>query len=408
MYERVAAALRSRLFQEGSWMMGGGTLKVGISFLANLALVRLLTPNHFGEFAIIQAIVSLVGAFLNFRTGPLLLQAPEEELHPHALARYTGALIAETLLIGGIASIVLAVFGYLHARSMVLLVATLAGTWVQMERVLYERSFEYKSLSIIETIAQACAHGFAVAGAFAGIGSFVLYLRNPIRQSILSIGLYWAGAIQTLPVRWLTVQDWTHILDRLKGFWTDGVLVRLFDRATVLIVGAIAGEQTTGFFFQARKLATAPDKILGPITNRVAFNYFSNRVEPGHRYDALRKSLLFFGVPLVVCAFLAALLADPIIPWVFGEEWKPAVPILQAMIGVVVGMPLLSLVKAYSMSRNSMRRLILAGRGVQFSVLAVSVLVVWILSKNAGIGFGIAFSLSYLLAIIATIISIRK
>lgn len=388
--------------------MGGGTLKVGISFLANLALVRLLTPNHFGEFAIIQAIVSLVGAFLNFRTGPLLLQAPEEELHPHALARYTGALIAETLLIGGIASIVLAVFGYLHARSMVLLVATLAGTWVQMERALYERSFEYKSLSIIETIAQACAHGFAVAGAFAGIGSFVLYLRNPIRQSILSIGLYWAGAMQALPVRWLTVQDWIHILDRLKGFWTDGVLIRLFDRATVLIVGAIAGEQTTGFFFQARKLATAPDKILSPITNRVAFNYFSNRVERGHRYNALKNSMILFGIPLIFCAVVAFLLANPVIPWVFGRAWQPVIPILQAMTGVIVGMPLLSLVQAYSMSRNSMRQLILIGRGVQFSVLAVCALAIWFSMMNAGVGFGAAFSFSFVLSTIAATISVRK
>ena len=79
-------------------MVGGGMLKKGVAFAANLALVRLLAPESFGEFAIVQANVSLVGAFFNFRTSSLLLQAPAEELRPRALSRYTGALIAETVL----------------------------------------------------------------------------------------------------------------------------------------------------------------------------------------------------------------------------------------------------------------------------------------------------------------------
>jgi O-antigen/teichoic acid export membrane protein len=408
MYERVTSALRSQLFRQGSWMMGGGSFKVGISFLSNLALVRLLTPKNFGEFAIVQAVVSLVGAFLNFRTGPLLLQAPEEELRPHALARYTGALIAETLLVGGVALLVFGVSGYLHVRSVVFLVATLGGTWVQTETSLYERSFEYKNLSILESAAHACAHCLAVVGAHAGVGSFVLYIRSAIRQLILSVGLYWLGALQKLPVRWLSLGDWRHVLDRLKGFWTDGVLIRLFDRATVLLVGAIAGEQTTGFFFQARKLAFAPDKILSPITNRVAFNYFSNRVDPRRRYGALLKSMLLFGTPLILGAALTFLLADPVIPWIFGRDWQPVVPTLQAMIGVIVGMPLLSLVQAYSMSRNSMGQFILVGRGTQLSVLVVSALVIWVSSKDAGVGLGLAFSLSFVLALLFSNLYVRR
>jgi PST family polysaccharide transporter len=408
MYERVADALRSRLFQQGSWMMGGGALKVGLAFFANLVLVRLLTPKIFGEFAIVQATISLVGAFLNFRTGPLLLQAPEDELRPHALARYTGALIAETLFVGGIATIVLGVFGYLRLRSMIYLVATLGASWVQTERSLYERSFEYKELSILESVAHASAHAFTVAGAYVGLGALVLYLRNAIRQIVLSIGLHWLGAWQRLPVRWLTFDDWSHILARLKGFWTDGVLIRLFDRATVLLVGAIAGEKITGFFFQARKLAFSPNKILSPITNRVAFNHFSHRVEARRRYGALWRGLLLLGVPLLVGTVLSLIFADPVIPWVFGEDWKPAVPIFQAMAGVIVGMPLLSLVQAYFMSKNSMRRFILAGRGPQFSVLGISALIISVSSINAGVGFGIAFSMSFLLGTIISVTVEKK
>lgn len=403
MYERISVALRSRLFQQGSWMIGGGSFKVGVSFFANLMLVRLLTPKSFGEFAIVQAVVSLVGAFLNFRTGPLLLQAPEEELRPHALARYTGALIVETLLVGGIALLVLGVSGYLHARSVVFLVATLGGTWVRTETSLYERSFEYKNLSILESVAHVCAHGLAVVGAFAGIGSLVLYARKAIRQLIISSGLHWLGVLQRLPVRWLSLDDWAHTLDRLKGFWTDGVLNRLFDRATVLLVGAIAGEQTTGYFFQARKLAFSPDRILGPITNRVALSHFSQRVEKEESYAELKKGLILIGIPLFVGGIITLFLADPLIPWLFGGEWRPAVPILQWMTGVIVGMPLLSLVQAYAMSQNLMGRFVLLGRVTQISVVITSTAFIWIFKVDAGIGFGVAFSISFVASLVASV-----
>lgn len=384
-------------------MTGGGILKAGVSFFANLALVRLLMPKHFGEFAIVQSTVSLVGAFLNFRTGPLLLQAPEKELRPHALARYTGALVAETLLIGGIASSVLWMLGYLSAESVIFLVSSLGASWVQLERSLYERNFEYKKLSILESSAHISVHGMAVAGAYVGVGPLVLYIRKAMRQIIISVGLYWLKALRRLPVRWLTLDDWLHILDRLKGFWTDGLLNRLFDRASILLVGAIAGEQTTGFFFQARKLAFAPDRILGPVTNRVALSHFSHRVEQKNRYRELRKGLLFLGVPLLIASLLVFVFAEPILPWVFGKEWQPTAPILQMMTGVIVGMPLLSLVQAYSMSENSMERFVLSGRAIQLSVLATSALAIWVLSADAGIGFGIAFSLSFVISLVTSV-----
>lgn len=404
MLERVASALRSRLFRQGSWMMGGGIFKVGLAFLANLALVRLLTPRMFGEFAIVQAIVSLVGAFLNFRTGPLLLQASDEELHPHALSRYTGALIVETFLVGAISVTVLELFGYLRPRSLIFLLATLGTSWVNTKRSLYERNFEYRELSILESAAAASAHALTVAGAFAGLGALVLYLRNAIRQTIVTIGLQWLGAWQQLPVRWLTLDDWRHLLNRLRGFWTDGVLNRLFDRATVLLVGSIAGEQTTGYFFQARKLAFAPDKILGPVTNRVALSHFSQRVEEKNQYNELIKGLLIIGFPLLLAGILVFLLADPVIPWVFGKDWAPAVPILQVMTGVIVGMPLLSLVQAYAMSAGVMEKFVISGRGTQFLVLATSTAIIWVFSVDAGVGFGVSFSVSFLVSLLISVI----
>jgi O-antigen/teichoic acid export membrane protein len=395
LFERLKQIFVSKAFGDASWLISGGTFRAATAFFANLALVRLLTPEDFGRFAIIQADVSLVGALLNFRPGPLLLQAPEEELDPHNLSRYTGALIAETLLVTTGSIVTLWLFDLLTVGALILLGTSVATTWVTAEVKLYERDFNYGKLTIVETVGHIASQIFAVIGAYFGLGALVLYLRNTIRQATIFGGLRQVGGLRRLPLRWLSPEDWAVYLDRLKGFWADGLLERSYDRMVVLIVGTVAGEETTGYFYQARRLAVTPNQILEPFSHRMAFNLFSHRISPERRYQVLQLGLLGGGLMLAIVAAGIFAFADPVIPWVFGEGWEPVVPLLQAMIGVVVGMPLLGTLQAYFMAQNRMRPFMLWGRGVQYLTIAAAAAVVYAGAVDAGYGLSLGLSASF-------------
>jgi Na+-driven multidrug efflux pump len=60
-----------------------------------------------------------------------------------------------------------------------------------------------------------------------------------------------------------------------------------------------------------------------------------------------------------------------VIPAVFGADWLPVVPLLQALVGVVLGMSLLATLKFY-LQATRQARLLLPVRVVQFSVLFAS------------------------------------
>jgi O-antigen/teichoic acid export membrane protein len=368
-----------------SWLLSGGVVRAGTAFLANLALVRLLTPEDFGRFAIIQADISLVGAILNFQTGPLLVQASEEELELYSLSRYTGALIAETLLVGMGAVITLWVLDLLTVGAVVLLIASLVTTWVNAETKLYERSFKYKHITYIETTAHVLSRLFAVIGAFFGMGALVLYLRKAVQQTVIIEGLRQIGGLVSLPVRWLSVEEWKVHFRKLRGFWADGLLERMFDRVTVMVLGWVAGEETTGYFYQARRLAITPNQVFSPFTYRMAFNYFSNRIPKDRRYSTLGKGLLVEAGVLTTVAAGAWLVADPVIPWLFGKEWSSVTPMLLAMSGVIVGMPMFGTVQAYFKSKNELRPFVIWGRGAQYVMIAIAALVVSIYPLNAGL-----------------------
>ncbi len=360
-------------------------VRAATAFLANLALVRLLSPEDFGRFAIIQADISLVGAILNFHTGPLLVQASEEELESPYLGRYSGALIAETILVGGGGIVTLWVLDLLTFGALVLLISSLVTTWVNAEVKLYERGFEYKHITYIETSAHLLSRLFAVAGAFFGMGALVLYLRKAVQQVVMIEGLRRIGGLVSLPVRWLSVQEWKEHFRKLRGFWTDGLLERMFDRITVMMLGWVAGEEETGYFYQARRLAITPNQVFSPFSYRMAFNYFSNRLPEDKRYSTLVRGLVAEAGILTIVASAAWLLADPIIPWLFGEAWSSVIPLLLAMTGVIIGMPMFGTVQAYFKSKNKLGQFVMWGRGAQYVMISVAAVIALIYPVNAGL-----------------------
>lgn len=394
-FERLKQVFVSKAFGDASWLISGGTFRAATAFFANLALVRLLSPEDFGQFAIIQADVSLVGALLNFQTGPLLLRASDEELEEENLSRYTGALIAETLLVGSGAVITLWVLNLLTVGAVILLFTSLATTWVQTELRLYERTFEYKRITYTESVAYFLSRLFAVAGAYFGMGPIVLYLRNTIRQTVIFEGLRRLGGLTAFPLRWLTLRDWQAYLKKLKGFWADGLLERMFDRAVVMTIGGLAGEETTGYFYQARRLAITPNQVLRPFSYRMAFNHFSNRISEGNRYSTLWKGLLVEIGVLGLAVLTAWFFADPVVPWLFGEEWRPVVPMLLALSGVIIGMPMFGTLQVYFKAQNRMRPFIIWARGFQYVMIAVAAIMAFRLPLNVGIFLSIGLSASF-------------
>ncbi|MCS3861655.1 O-antigen/teichoic acid export membrane protein [Salinibacter ruber] len=399
--ERLRRFLASELFESASWLAGGGVIKAAVAFLANLALVRLLSPEAFGQFAIIRADVSIVGALLNFRTGPLLLQAPEEELKSENLSRYTGALIAETILVGAGALVTLWLLELLTVGAIVFLITSLATTWISTELKLYERNFEYKNITVFESAGHIFSQVAAVLGAYFGLGALVLYLRNAIRQTTILEGLRRVGGLRRLPIRWLTLDDWHKYFQRLKGFWTDGLLERLYDRTVVMLVGGIAGQEVTGYFYQARRLAITPNQILRPITYRMAFNYFSHRVSVNRQYQSLVRGVVGGGVGLFMVGMAVFALADPVVPWLLGAGWEPVVPMLRAMTGVIVGMPLFATIQAYFMSQNKLKPFLLWGRTGQYLPILSVAAVVLVVPVNAGIYLSIGLSASFAVGVAA-------
>jgi len=83
-------------------------------------------------------------------------------------------------------------------------------------------------------------------------------------------------------------------------------------RLTILFVGFFGGERAAGFFFQALRLANLPQKILSPLVDRVAGNWFSRTEQRDERRKGRDKLLLILAAPLALGAGLTIAFAYPV------------------------------------------------------------------------------------------------
>lgn len=388
---------KSSLAGQAVWMISGGFFQAGLAFAANLVLVRLLLPEDFGKFALIQANVSLLGVIISFRIGDLLLRTPGEQLDRKYLSICVGGLALQTFLVGGGTFVLLWLWHLLSIESGALLLSMLLSSWVFLQIRLYERQFNYKKLSWLETISHLVSHLFAVIGALSGMGAIVLYLRELVRLLGLIGGLCYLEAWQKLPIRWLNFSEWQLIFKQIRGFWADGVLEQLFSRWIIVLMGSLAGEQATGYFFQAQRLITLPHQFLQPLTFRIAFNYFSHRVDGHQKQWQILKSLGLTAGVLIPIAGLTLLGAETVIPIAFGAKWLPVAPILMALVGVMVGLTLFNLLKSYFMAQSQMRIFLLLGRGSQYLAIIMAIFIISTFKTEASMSLAAGLSASYIL-----------
>ena len=99
-----------------------------------------------------------------------------------------------------------------------------------------------------------------------------------------------------------------------------------FERMPVLLADVFGSERGAGLFFQARRIAGFPHQLLGPLADRLGYNWFSRAESTVARRRSLIRVLVVVTVPLLFAAAAAVTLGGLIVPWIFGEEWRAAAP----------------------------------------------------------------------------------
>lgn len=354
------------LMSSGLALTIGAAVQAAVGFLAQLVLMRLLLPEDFGRFALVLASCSLVQTLLSLRLTVLIIRTPEAEMTPERIARYQAALVWETVISAAATLIWLAATGLVDAFALILVLSLSLAQWTNQMAAFYERRMSYGPISLVETGSQVLGHVLAVALVALGVGAAALYVRE-IAVALARLAAFNRLGALPRPVRRLPRPgELRLLLGEARAYWIEGVADSGFSRLVVLCSGALAGLHGAGLLAQSQRLALIPHQLLSPVTGRLSTNAFSRTDERQHRRLLMVMLGGSFG-PLAVAALLAVLFADPVVPRLFGAQWREAAGALAAMAGVILFFSTFELMRGYCVAVGRVR-LVLWARVAQFGI----------------------------------------
>jgi PST family polysaccharide transporter len=332
-------ALRKQAARGVTWSLierwGAEVLSIGVF----MVLSRQLSPQAFGLVALATVVIDFARRFVDQGFAEAVVQRGEVERSHLDTAFWTG-LVTGGVMAGGLALLaepIAAAFGeselapVLRWLSLAFVVRGLSST----QQAILVRSLRFKQLAARTLVAELGAGIVAITLALNGWGVWSLVAQQ-LTAGILGVITLWAVAKWRpgLDFRWAHFRELSLFGVSIVGFKLMNVLSQ---RVDALLIGSFLGTVALGYYSVATRIFHAITKVLGGVLAAVAFPVFSRLQDDRERmqrayYEATQLTALialpaFFG--------LAAIAPDAI-PWAFGAQWAPSVPVMQVLAGVGV------------------------------------------------------------------------
>lgn len=302
-----------------------------IGTIGLVVLARFISPDAFGVFALVVTLFLTSETLVNFGLAEMMVR--ERTLHRAKLASATGLSVSLSLLLSSVIMAV-ALFrpGLLGPYSIViaaLFALTLVVRSVQLPvETALRREMRFGALSLIGVARTAIDVTVAISFALAGFGTAAL-VAGFMLSRIMSVLILFAVAPQGSRVAPSFTGFGGHLRDGSR-IATISMLPKLGDTALVSAVGGLLSVATLGIYNRAERVGQLFDDLVFTGIRPTILPAMANAV---HRGVAAAQIYLVKVTHLsALCwpAFaLLAVVADPLVAVILGDQWDAAVVPLQ-------------------------------------------------------------------------------
>lgn len=332
----VKKELRSTLVNSALWVVveQWSTKLVSLGMFAIMA--RLLTPDAFGLLALATAFLAILKSLVDSGFSKSLIQKKEldEKDAPTAFWTSLGLSVLLYALLIFTAPLIASI---MRAPELELILIVLGCTLPisalsRIPTALLSREFGFRSLSIRAIAGTLVGAIVALPMALLGAGVWAL-----VAQSI-------AEAVTAVVVLW-TATTWrpgfTYSIASLRTLWRTGMSllgIDLLNTAQAQIdkfaVGALFSTSELGVYSLAQRIGAMLQEIVTMVIARLSLPTFSRIQDDLPRVNRIFRQLTFTTATITFPVFaLVAALGDQLIPFVFGEGWDTAIPLVWIMAG---------------------------------------------------------------------------
>lgn len=305
-----------------------------ISFITNLVLARLLTPEDFGIIGIIMVFIAVSDVLIDGGFASALIQKKKPTNSDYSTIFYWNLITSVFLfLVLFLTAPAIERFYQMSSLSPLLRVLGLvlffnAFNIIQVNQLMKQLNF--KKLANVNIISTSLGAIIGIIMAYSGFGVWSLIAKLLVTSFFISILLWFSTKWR--PRLLFSFNSFKSLFKYGSYILLTNIINRIYDNIQALIIGKMFSIRDLGFYTQAKKIEEIPVTSLSAIVNQVTFPVFSKLQDD---LEKLRrglsnslKAITFINFPLMIFIVIAA---KPIIILLFTEKWSNSVPFLQLL-----------------------------------------------------------------------------
>lgn len=305
-----------------------------LSFVSNLVLTRLLTPDDFGSVGMLLFFITLATTFIDSGLGAAVIQKSNPTKEDYSTVFYSNIFLS-AICYGGLYVAAPYIAGFYHIPFLTVLLRAeglvlFLNAFTLIQTSILRKRMEFKVLALANIFGN-------IAGTLLGIG----------------LALYGAG-VWSLVGRMLVVSFFTAVWLWRSSDWKPGfifsfksfkelfsfgsfmllasVVISVSNNVQTLIIGRLFSSGTLGYYTQAKQLSDVPALSISSIIGQVAYPMFANIKEDkeavGNKLLKWISVLAYLNSALMV---LLIILARPLILFLYGERWSASTESFQIL-----------------------------------------------------------------------------
>lgn len=330
----MASELKTKTLSGMIWSFVQRFGTMAISFVSNIVLARLLTPDDYGTIGMLMIFIAVANTFVDGGFGSALIQKKEPTKEDYSTIFWWNMFLSVILyVILYLGAPAVAKFynlplicDVLRVQGIVLIVNALSI--IQQNQL--RKQLKFKRLATVTVISATLSAGIALILAYMGWGVWALVAQQLMLSGFTTILLWILN--KWYPSLIFSKESFKQLFG-FGGFILASSLINtFFNKLQGLIIGKFFNASTLGYYTQAVKLEEVISTSIASVVDQVSYPILA---EVQNDNNSLKNILYKFSsiiafvtIPLM---FILILSAKTIILVLYSEKWLPSAEYFQIL-----------------------------------------------------------------------------
>lgn len=326
--------LKQRAFSGMLWSAVQKFGNMGISFVSNIVLARMLTPDDFGCIGMLAIFITVSNTFVDGGFGSALIQKKEPTQKDYSTIFWWNIFIS-SLLYGVLylSAPVIAEFYHIPLLSSVLRVQgviLIINSLNIIQTNQLRKQLRFKRLANVTVIAHTIAALAAIILAWQRWGIWALVAQQIIGSSMISLILWYIN--KWMPDFCFSKESFKQLFGFGSFILISNLINTFCNNVQGLLIGRFFTPAAMGYYTQARKLEELASQSFSSVVDQVSYPVLSKfQSDNIAMKNVLRKLVTAIAYVTFPMMLILILIADSLIMIVYGEQWIACVPYFQIL-----------------------------------------------------------------------------